>query len=254
MAVNNKKILYDKAYCNLGEKREYSLNELNMIFTKDGDLGEIKHRLFCPNCKEAKLSYTPAVTGRRAYLSANSIKEHDINCFYRYDYLSEKKAIEYISSMDDNKIEDRLNSVLRKLNNLNVASDEADGEDNIDMCDAIIEISDENNRHIQRMTRKKKLSDRTKFEEFNNVYLFYGIVKLKLIEIQYAKKILYALNVESENGRTICSIKCGQNKYVDKEEGNYKIAIWGRLEKNNGYINITPIKKSAIKLIEVGTC
>lgn len=251
---HNKKIPYDKAYCSVGTKREYSLDELNKIFLENSDLVEIKNHLYCPNCKVAKLSYTAKTNVKRAYLSANSLNEHGIDCFYRYDYLSKKKAFEYISSMNDNQIEDRLNSVLRKLDDLYVESEGAVDKDNIDISDTLIELRDENDRPIQRVTRKKKLSDRTKFEEFNNVYLFYGKVKLTEREILYNGNLLYILNVLSNKGGTICSIKCGQNKYLNKAEGNYKIAIWGLLEKNKGYINITPIKKSAIKLIEVVTC
>lgn len=248
---HNKKIPYDKAYCSIGEKREYSLDELNIIFNKVNGLGEIKHHLFCPNCKMARLSYTAKTNVKRAYLSANSLNEHRIDCFYRYDYLSKKKAIEYISSMNDNQIEDRLNSVLRKLDDLYVESEGAVDKDNIDISATMIEARDENDRPIQRVTRKKKLSDRTKFEEFNNVYLFYGIVKLQRKDISYDKGTLYALSVISENNRVICSIKCGKNKYEIKEGIYYKIAVWGLLEKNKGFINIKPVKMSAMKIVEV---
>lgn len=251
MAVNNKKISYDKAYCSIGEKREYSLDELNIIFNKVNGLGEIKHHLFCPNCKMARLSYTAKTNVKRAYLSANNLNEHGIDCFYRYDYLSKKKAIEYISAMSDKQIEDRLDSVLRQLDN----EDEVEGgffdKDNIDISATMIETRDENDRPIQRVTRKKKLSDRTKFEEFNNVYLFYGIVKLQRKDISYDKGTLYALSVISVKNRVICSIKCGKNKFEIKEGIYYKIAVWGLLEKNKGFINIKPVKMSAMKIVEV---
>lgn len=247
----NHKIPYKMAYCDIGEKKEYSLDELNRISSENNGLGVIAHHLFCPNCKMAKLSYTAKTNKRRAFLSANNLEEHRIDCFYRYGYLSKKKSIEYISAMSDKQIEDRLDSVLRRLDNVDEVEEEAFDKDNIDIRDTVIEVRDESNRPIQRVTRKKKLSDRTKFEEFNNVYLFYGIVKLIEKEIQYKGNVLYVLNVISNKGRTICSIKCGKNKYLNKKEGCYKLAVWGLLEKNNGFINITPIKKTSIKLIEV---
>ena len=245
------KIQYNTSYCNIGEKKEYSLDELNKISSENGGLGVIAHHLFCPNCKMARLSYTAKTNVKRAYLSANNLNEHGIECFYRYDYLSKKKAIEYISAMSDKQIEDRLDSVLRQLDN----EDEVEGgffdKDNIDISATMIETRDENDRPIQRVTRKKKLSDRTKFEEFNNVYLFYGIVKLQRKDISYDKETLYALSVISEKNRVICSIKCGKSKYEIKEGIYYKIAVWGLLEKNKGFINIKPVKMSAMKIVEV---
>ena len=251
MTKNNEKISYKNAYCDIGEKKEYSLDELNRISSENGDLGAIAHHLFCPNCKMAKLSYTVKTNIRRAFLSANNLEEHHVDCFYRYNYLSKKKSIEYISAMSDKQIEDRLDSVLRKLDNVVESEVKTSDKDNIDISATMIEARDENDRPIQRVTRKKKLSDRTKFEEFNNVYLFYGIVKLQRKDISYDKGTLYALSVISEKNRVICSIKCGKNKYEIKEGIYYKIAVWGLLEKNKGFINIKPVKMSAMKIVEV---
>ena len=83
----NHKIPYKMAYCDIGEKVEYSLDELNKVLSENGGLGAIAHHLFCPNCKMAKLSYTAKTNIRRAFLSANNLEEHRIDCFYRYDYL-----------------------------------------------------------------------------------------------------------------------------------------------------------------------
>ena len=83
----NHKIPYKMAYCDIGEKEEYSLDELNKVLSENGGLGAIAHHLFCPNCKMAKLSYTAKTNIRRAFLSANNLEEHRIDCFYRYDYL-----------------------------------------------------------------------------------------------------------------------------------------------------------------------
>ena len=250
MTKNNEKISYMNAYCDIGEKKEYSLDELNRISSENGGLGAIAHHLLCPNCKMAKLSYTARTNKRRAFLSANNLEEHRIDCFYRYDYLSKKKSIEYISAMSDKQIEDRLDSVLRKLDNVVEAEVKTSDKDNIDISATMIEARDENDRPIQRVTRKKKLSDRTKFKEFNNVYLFYGIVKLQIKEIPHDKETLYALRVISKKNRVICSIKCGKNEYEIKEGVYYKIAVWGLLEKNKGFINIKPVKMSAMKIVE----
>ena len=53
-----------------------------------------------------------------------------------------------------------------------------------------------------------------------------------------------------KKNRVICSIKYGKNKFEIKEGIYYKIAVWGLLEKNKGFINIKPVKMSAMKIVE----
>lgn len=240
-----------KAYCDLGGGREYSLDELNEIRSRNEDFVRIKYHLFCPECKKAKLSHTIETNIKRAYLSSKNIEEHSIDCVYRHDYLSKELSMEYIQKMNDNQIEDRLNGALRKMDIISLKEEDISFTDNVDASDAKIEIRDKIGKVTHKATRYMKLSDRTKFERFNMVYLFYGIIKLREKETQHNGKKLYMLGVDTKSGKCICWIMCGENKYITNDKCYYKIAVWGILENKNNFINIKPIKKSALKLIEV---
>lgn len=96
----------------------HTLDEVQEQYEKNnGDISYFQGRMRCPECKEAILSFTRKTSRCREYLSKEPSSSHLDKCSYNYVYASKKQIIEYVETMNDNQIQDKLESALNMLMN-----------------------------------------------------------------------------------------------------------------------------------------
>lgn len=62
------------------------LEGLNAYFEHHKNYDLYKDEMYCPECLQCKLEYTPEYS-RKAYLSAKDVNQHDDACSFKYGYL-----------------------------------------------------------------------------------------------------------------------------------------------------------------------
>lgn len=105
---------FDEFYfCTADEKEDIKI--LNDYFIKYKNLGIYQDNMFCPECKQAELSYVPKTSQRRAHLKRKASSKHTNWCSYQFDYASKKYIEEYFKNLRDDQIKDKLDAMMRSL-------------------------------------------------------------------------------------------------------------------------------------------
>lgn len=218
----------------------HTLDEVQDRYEKNnGDISYFQGRMRCPECKEAILSFTRKTSSRREYLSKEPSSSHLDNCSYKNDYASKKQIIEYVETMNDNQIQDKLKSALNMLMNRDTSTDininSQEQRDN----PLIIKSSNVGNS-IQRTIPRKSLSMWLDKEYEGKVFIFYGKVKLKVEPFkEFFRLLIYTKKRDKTWGY---KTKVFRIRFKDKIDENkeYDIAILGYLDFSYGS---TPEKK-----------
>lgn len=236
----------------------------NYAESHDGDITPFDKDMFCPECKQAELSFVHKTSKRRAYLRRVKSSNHKDGCSYNYEYASKNLTKEYIDSLSYDEIQDKLNSIMnmlcRKHTAKNITSD-----DNNNLTKKIknpILISErKEQKTVLRALRRKRLNcwiDKSDGEDF---YIFYGKVKLKIIKkvknIDDPKKIFkyYFLQIYTQNKKGEWKFRTSlyRNNIQDlvNEEIIYNIVMIGHLDFQYKPFTIKLANKDAIKYREV---
>ena len=173
---------FDEFYfCTADEKED--IKTLNDYFIKYKNLGMYQDNMFCPECRQAELSYVPKTSQRRAHLKRKTSSKHTNGCSYQFDYASKKYIEEYFKNLRDDQIKDKLDAMMRSL----FFKKEYLPQTAIDRGD----FSDENplvlTRKIERQVHHKTLR-RKSIEKWldkeleDELHLFYGKVRLSISE------------------------------------------------------------------------
>lgn len=85
---------FDEFYFYTADKKE-DIQILNDYFVKYKNLGIYQDNMFCPECKQAELSYIPKTSQRRAHLKRKTSSKHTNWCSYQFDYASKEYIEEY---------------------------------------------------------------------------------------------------------------------------------------------------------------
>ncbi len=214
----------------------HKLDEVQEHYEKNnGDISYYKGDMRCPECKEARLAFTHKTSKKREYLSKEPSSSHLDNCSYNYDYASKKKIIEYVKTMSDNQIQDKLESALNILMNRDTSKDI-----NINsqaQRDNPLTIKSSNGGNlIQRTIPRMSLSMRLDEEYEGKVFIFYGKVKLKVEPFkdkEFFKLLIYTKRKDETWGY---KTKVFRRRFEDKidETKEYDIAILGYLDFSHG--------------------
>jgi len=212
----------------------HTLDEVQDRYEKNnGDISYFQGRMRCPECKEAILSFTRKTSSRREYLSKEPSSSHLDNCSYKNDYASKKQIIEYVETMNDNQIQDKLKSALNMLMNRDTSTDininSQEQRDN----PLIIKSSNVGNS-IQRTIPRKSLSMWLDKEYEGKVFIFYGKVKLKVEPFkEFFRLLIYTKKRDKTWGY---KTKVFRIRFKDKIDENkeYDIAILGYLDFSYG--------------------
>lgn len=233
----------------------HKLDEVQAHYEKNnGDISYYKGDMRCPECKEARLAFTHKTSKNREYLSKEPTSNHLDNCSYNYDYASKKQIIEYVETMNDAQIQDKLESALNMLINREISTDS-----NINIQaqrdNPLIIKSSNGGNSIQRTIPGKSLSLWLDKEYEGKVFIFYGKVKLKVELVKQAeqegqvkpseeffKLLIYTKRRDETWGY---KTKVFRGRFEDKidETKEYDIAILGHLDFSHG-------KTPEIKLVK----
>ena len=217
-------------------QEHYEKNNCNISYYK-GDMR-------CPECKKARLAFTHKTSKNREYLSKEPSSSHFDNCSYNYDYASKKQIIEYVETMNDNQIQDKLESALNMLMNRDTSKDIKINSQVQRDNPLTIKISNGGNS-IQRTIPRKSLNRIDKKYE-DEIFIFYGKVKLKVEPVKQAeqegrvepskeffKLLIYTKRRDETWGY---KTKVFRGRFEDKidETKEYDIAILGHLDFSYG--------------------
>lgn len=187
----------------------------------------------CPECKEARLGFTHKTSKKREYLSKEPSSSHLDNCSYNYDYASKKQIIEYVKTMSDNQIQDKLESALNILMNRDTSKD-ININSQAQRDNPLTIKSSNGGNSIQRTIPRMSLSMWLDEEYEGKVFIFYGKVKLKVEPFKEFFKLLIYTKRKDETW--VYKTKVFRRRFEDKidETKEYNIAILGYLDFSYG--------------------
>ena len=90
------------------------LEGLNAYFEHHKNYDLYKDEMYCPECLQCKLEYTPEYS-RKAYLSAKDVNQHDDACSFKYEPAPTKTVTTYFQNLNPTQIESKLDSMLNRL-------------------------------------------------------------------------------------------------------------------------------------------
>ena len=199
----------------------------------NGDISYFQGSMRCPECKEAILSFTRKTSSRREYLSREPSSSHLDNCSYNYNYASKKQIIEYVETMNDAQIQDKLESALNMLINRETSKD-ININSQAQRDNPLIIKSSNGGNSIQRTIPRKSLSLWLDKEYEGKVFIFYGKVKLKVEPFkEFFRLLIYTKRKDETWGYTT---KVFRGRFEDEIDENkeYDIAILGCLDFSHG--------------------
>lgn len=230
----------------------------------DGDIGAYFGDMFCPECKNASLSFVHKTSKRRAHLKKKKTSCHNKECSYNYDYASKKETIKYVGSLTDGQIQDRLNSMMNMLFRTDIpykAANEIVERSIPEEPNPMLLSVESGNNNIYKALRRKKLNAWIDASDGEDFFAFYGRVKLKVVEkekidedsrntYQYNLLQIYTQNKKGEwKFRT--SLYRGKIKDIIKEDSIYNIVIIGHLDFKFKPFTIKLANNYAIKYREI---
>lgn len=212
----------------------HTLDEVQERYEKNnGDISYFQGRMRCPECKEAILSFTRKTSSRREYLSKEPSSSHLDNCSYNYNYASKKQIIEYVETMNDAQIQDKLESALNMLINRETSTD-ININSQAQRDNPLIIKSSNGGNSIQRTIPRKSLSLWLDKEYEGKVFIFYGKVKLKVEPFKEFFRLLIYTKRKDETWGYKTKVFRGRFEDEIDENKEYDIAILGYLDFSYG--------------------
>lgn len=226
----------------------------------DGDFEPYRGNMFCPECMKAELTFYRKTSKRRAYLKRIPSTAHVEGCSYNYDYASHKMVKKYIESLTPAEVQDKLNAIMNLLFRKKAKQT---GDNNINevkepkKVNPMLIVDSVKDTDVLKALRRKKLNVYIDESDGEELCVFYGDVKLKVIEkikldenheksYSYNLLEIYTLNKKQEwKPRT--RIYRGSNKNLVDENVIYHIAIIGNLEFKYKPWSIKLASKNAIR-------
>lgn len=221
-------------------ENEYELNQ--------GNISKFRGSMFCPECQEAKLSFTMKTSKRRAYLSSIRLSNHASNCSYKYEYATKNQIKEAVKNMNKNEIHDKLEATLNMLLKPKTKnSNHSDTNEHNNNPFVINTRSD--NISIRRTIPRKSLNGwLDKNELKDGIFIFYG-KNVRLSIEQTVSGDFYNLIIKTRNskGDWVFKTKVFRSKHKDDimENIEYNIAMLGYINPKYNH-SITLEKQDAL--------
>jgi hypothetical protein len=220
---------------------------------KNGDISKYRDKMLCPECKKAKLSFTHKTSGTRAYLSTFPTSNHEEGCSYNYDLASNRAVKQFVATLTPEQVHDRLEAMLNKLlpgairDNKNAFNDEKENP-------LVINIGARTHQSNLKAIRRKSMNGWFDKADEDNMFLFYGKVRLSVEERETKKGKRYILIVKTKRGEEWIrktSIFRGMAQDVIDEHTTYDLAVLGHLEFYKNFPQIVTESFAAILYREV---
>ncbi|WP_427705719.1 hypothetical protein [Staphylococcus parequorum] len=253
----NKPKIFEEFFYNV-DNETVDIEELNTYIEKNNrNINKYRGKMFCPECKVAKLTYVSKTTTRRAHLKKIPSANHYENCTYNYEYANQKLLIKYIESLNYNQVQDKLNAIMNMLfnnkDNENIENNAYIKKNNKFFNPNLISDITKKQRDLKAIRRKKLQGWIDKSYEAD-LYLFYGEAKLS-VEEKISKNNknykFYILTIFTKDkvGEWKFRATVYRHNIKDKvnEDSIYQIALIGRLNLDFKYPGINLLNKNAIK-------
>lgn len=212
----------------------HKLDEVQAHYEKNnGDISYYKGDMRCPECKEARLAFTHKTSKNREYLSKEPTSNHLDNCSYNYDYASKKQILEYVKTINEDQIQDKLESALNMLMNREISTG-IDIKSQASKDNPLIIKTSNGNNSTQRTLPRKSLNNWLDKGYEDKIFIFYGKVKLKVEPIKEFFRLL--IYTKKRDGTWGYKTKVFRGIFEDKidDTKEYDIAILGYLDFSFG--------------------
>lgn len=226
-------------YRTMGVKEDLE-NLVNYVENNDEKLGKYEGEVFCPECNSAELYFVHKTSKVRAHLRRYPTSKHEDGCSYNYEYAPRKQAREIINSLTYNEIQDKLNSMINLLckEPRKKKGSIDNGIDKTLKDNPMLISMPKENENIIRALRRKKLNSWVDEDDKNELFVFYGQVKLE-VEENVSKKegkepyTYYRLKVYNQNKEGKLKFRTSIYRGKKKDDINiddlYYIAIIGQI-------------------------
>ena len=231
------------------DQQLHSLYEVQKEYEQNkGDISKYRDKMLCPECKKAKLRFTHKTSERRAFLSTLPTSNHKEGCSYNYDLASNRAVKQFVATLTDEQVRDRLEAMLNKLlpgairDNKNAFNDAKENP-------LVINIGARTHQSNRRAIRRKSMNGWFDKADEDNMFLFYGKVRLSVEERETKKGKRYILIVKTKRGEEWIrktSIFRGMAQDVIDENTTYDLAVLGHLEFYKNFPQIVTESFAAI--------
>lgn len=214
----------------------------------DGDISKYRGYIFCPECKKAELSFTRQTSSRRAFLSKIPSSDHAEDCLFKNDYATNNEIRQYTKTLNNQQIQDKLESALNQLLPKKVKEDNV-ASNAIKVHPLVIIKNDKKGSSIKKVIPRKSINSWFDKSEENNLFVFYGKVKLEIQEIETEKGKFFRLIVKTKKKnqwKKKTSIFRGTIRDNICEENIYDIAVIGEIEFYKNFPQIKTITSHSI--------
>ena len=223
------------------DQQLHSLYEVQKEYEQNkGDISKYRDKMLCPECKKAKLRFTHKTSERRAFLSTLPTSNHKEGCSYNYDLASNRAVKQFVATLTDEQVHDKLEAMLNTM----LPRDRRDNENAVNAEQQnpfVIDIGARNHQPNRRAIPRKSMNRWFDKADENNMFLFYGKVRLVVEKCKTRNGERYKLIVKTKRGEEWIrktSIFRGMAQDAIDENTTYDLAVLGCLEFYNDFPQI----------------
>ena len=223
------------------DQQLHSLYEVQKEYEQNkGDISKYRDKMLCPECQIANLRFTHKTSERRAFLSTLPTSNHEEGCSYNYDLASNRAVKQFVATLTDEQVHDKLESMLNTM----LPRDRRDNENAVNAEQQnpfVIDIGARNHQPNRRAIPRKSMNRWFDKADENNMFLFYGKVRLAVEKCKTRNGERYKLIVKTWKKDTWInktSIFRGMAQDDIDENTTYDLAVLGHLEFYNDFSQI----------------
>ena len=180
------------------DQQLHSLYEVQKEYEQNkGDISKYRDKMLCPECRRARLRFTHKTSERRAFLSTLPTSYHEEGCSYSYDLASNRAVKQFVAKLSPEQVHDRLEAVLNTM----LHRDRRDNENAVNAEQQnpfVIDMGARNHQPNRRVIPRKSMNRWFDKADENNMFLFYGKVRLSVEERETKKGKRYVLIVKTK--------------------------------------------------------
>ena len=215
------------------DQQLHSLYEVQKEYEQNkGDISKYRDKMLCPECRRARLRFTHKTSERRAFLSTLPTSYHEEGCSYSYDLASNRAVKQFVAKLSPEQVHDRLEAVLNTM----LHRDRRDNENavNAEQQNPFVrDMGARNHQPNRRVIPRKSMNRWFDKADENNMFLFYGKVRLSVEERETKKGKRYVLIVKTKRGEEwIKKTSIYRDVIQDPIDENttYDLAVLGNLK------------------------
>ena len=186
--------------------------------------------MFCPYCRQAKLSFILYSTNKKPHLKTAPKSLHASNCPYENGQQYRKITTEYAQTLTSKQIKNQLKSALRHLFNEQDDNTIVISQDSHKKVAIDIQAEIRASKSYQTLRKKSLKELEFKRGKNNDLFLFFGkAVKLDFRQTQENNGKYLNIATQNNKGQNIRIGIIASKKYIVDKDTFYNIAIIGRL-------------------------